>query len=554
MTNTIVGYGTIAPSLPPHGIVITGTVSTGIDLANGLAGVNVFKTGAIETYGPGITAAANSATTIQNYGSVLSTAPAAYAIQLSGIDSNILNNEKTGLISGSSAVGHAVGVNIFKTESISNAGTIVGIEANGAYKSSQHYYFGGAVAGTLAITNTVGGVITSNFHGIPGYDSAAAIMVNNTAAFTLTNSGLVQSGAGGAGVLVQGKNGHDSLINTKTGVIAAANAYYAIGAFDGASSTISNAGQISGGVLQTTGQSELINSETGTISSSSIGIMDISRAASPVPGGSETVLNQGLITSGLSAVYERAQVDCVTNGAHGVISSATGAGVFVEANYGAGATATIVNAGVIAGYQGVHTAGFAGQRVQGVAPATTIVNAGTIESNIANGLAIQSLGALHLTVDPGSTIIGNVQAASAAGAFQTKVSNVLELASGSTAGTITGIGTQYQGFGTIAIDTKAQWTLVGNASGLASGETVTGFLHGDEIDLTGIAATSGSFAHGTLSLYGANHMLDAKLLLSESTKITSANFSLSSDNAGGVLINLVTPTSAAALVPTHTGL
>jgi hypothetical protein len=92
-------------------------------------------------------------------------------------------------------------------------------------------------------------------------------------------------------------------------------------------------------------------------------------------------------------------------------------------------------------------------------------------------------GTNRLVVDPGAVFIGLVEA-------NTTASNTMELASSSGAGTITGIGSQFTGFGTIELDSGAQWTIDGNAAGLASGETIIGFAAGDTIDIAGLTLTS----------------------------------------------------------------
>jgi hypothetical protein len=88
--------------------------------------------------------------------------------------------------------------------------------------------------------------------------------------------------------------------------------------------------------------------------------------------------------------------------------------------------------------------------------------------------------AATLIVDPGAVFVGAVQANST-------ISDTLELGVGSGGGTLGGLGGTITGFGAIAFDAGASWMVQGNAAGLASGQTITGFAGGDTIDLQNIS-------------------------------------------------------------------
>jgi hypothetical protein len=60
---------------------------------------------------------------------------------------------------------------------------------------------------------------------------------------------------------------------------------------------------------------------------------------------------------------------------------------------------------------------------------------------------------------------------------------------GKSAAAVTGIGTQFTGFGTFAFAEGAEWTIAGTQAGLASGEQITGFTTTDAIILTDAAAS-----------------------------------------------------------------
>jgi autotransporter passenger strand-loop-strand repeat protein len=67
-------------------------------------------------------------------------------------------------------------------------------------------------------------------------------------------------------------------------------------------------------------------------------------------------------------------------------------------------------------------------------------------------------------VDPGAVFIGKVSASTSASA-------VLELATGSSGGTLSGLGTNFTGFGTVTVDGGAAWELIGTNT-LAAGATL----------------------------------------------------------------------------------
>lgn len=111
----------------------------------------------------------------------------------------------------------------------------------------------------------------------------------------------------------------------------------------------------------------------------------------------------------------------------------------------------------------------------------TLVNSGTIGSGTAAVYFDSYAGPALLVADPGAVFNGRVAG--------TNVDSTIELASGASAGMLD-MGGSFDGFGTIAIDTNAAWTLEGNASELAGGQVVTGFSMDDTLVLEGFTATS----------------------------------------------------------------
>ena len=157
----------------------------------------------------------------------------------------------------------------------------------------------------------------------------------------------------------------------------------------------------------------------------------------------------------------------VTNQSDGFIGGRLGV-------YIAGGPASVVNQGLIEAYLAVYLpkGGSVGNQSGGLISGRvgvvisggngTVTNAGTIVSVGDYGVILPDHGANRLVLDPGSTIAGLVHGGlrSASTSFST-----LELASGSSAGTIGGIGAKYLNFAGLTVDAGAAWTF-------AAGQTI----------------------------------------------------------------------------------
>ncbi len=166
----------------------------------------------------------------------------------------------------------------------------------------------------------------------------------------------------------------------------------------------------------------------------------------------------------------------LSNAATGVIiGGKVGAQV---AGYG---SETVTNAGLIEGTIGLKA-------VAQYSYDDVFTNSGTIASILGNiGTAVAFAKGNDLLVDdPGSVFIGTVSGGAG--------KNTLELAAG--LGSITGIGSQFIQFGSIAFDPGGTWYAAGDAAGLAAGQTISGFAAGDTIILDGFTEASFSYVTG----------------------------------------------------------
>lgn len=290
----------------------------------------------------------------------------------------------------------------------------------------------------------------------------------------------------------------------------------------GTGSTVINAGRIHGGAagVNLAGGGTVNNQSGGAITTSlglSTGIQGLSAPVTVTNAG--VIYGQGggaagiaLYGGGTITNFTGGTIQAVGGGAAGIVLGAGGiidnrAGATIEGTNPAivvgGGSTTIINAGTIIGTPGgsangvidftsafpVSSASF--RNPVAAHAAGTVVNAATIITPVGNAISFFSNLANRVVDDPGAVFVGTVDGG---GTLST-----LELASATSAGTLTGLGTQFINFGSIAFDPGADWTVAGNTAGLAG--TITGFAQGDTIEVTGISVTGSSYASGVLTLH-----------------------------------------------------
>ncbi|MDE2006279.1 MAG: Hint domain-containing protein, partial [Rhodospirillales bacterium] len=328
-------------------------------------------------------------------------------------------------LAGGSIYGSAGGVVVSSgAVSVTNQGTIVAHGNNGVFLLA-----GGTVTNQSALASIYG--ITTGVYITGG-------------AGTLANSGAISSAGKGVYLKFGGAVG-----NRYGGVIGGGTDGVDASAGTGA---VINAGVIRGNAtygIHLSSGGTVVNQSSGTIEGgfrgiAGVGFVAIDNAGIVSGGSGNRVGNYGI---GLSA-------GSVVNRVGGTISGA-GGGLFVNGQAG-----TVDNAGIVAAGSGY-----------GIALSTggTVTNAGTIIGGTKGAVYFGGGFTNRLIVDPGAVVAGAVNGGNAVTA--TAVST-LELAAGTGAGVISGLGTQFVNFAQIALDAGATWTLGGSNSEVA-GTTLT---------------------------------------------------------------------------------
>ncbi len=386
-------------------------------------------------------------------------------------NSGTINGGVGGGTSGQPAGTGGIGVDVTAAADISNSGTIHG--GRGGYAFSGHGGNGG-----------------------DGVDLRAS-------GDRLVNSGNVAGGVGGSGGY--GVNGPYPFGMTGTGVDMSAGTYLSntgtvtgeIGVNAVGSAIIVNAGAIysfggaSAGVELGKG-AELTNTQSGTIGGSAGYAVNLGHYHYDyVAGGAgldalspAAITNQGIIFGG-SGYFDASDSGCgIILHAGGTLQNTgliEGGGAGFEAGAGVESTnAVVTNSGVISGGYGYRGGGLymaggsalntgtirsgsgslANTRIGVGLDHATLTNAGTISGG---SYAVTAADGSTLIIDPGAVFNGAVVA--------TDSGDTLQLA-GTSAGSLSGLGSAFAHFSFIAENAHADWTLTGS-NVLAAGESLS---------------------------------------------------------------------------------
>ncbi len=354
-----------------------------------------------------------------------------------------LTNQSGGLISGT----YVDGVYGSGADSVVNFGSIDGGTGPAIYLKD---------AGS--VTNQAGAQITG-YYGVKLLGIGAT--VTNYGSIAGTASGITSYGVylRDGGILTNGQSGTGTSTATIQGyegvVFRSVDTTRATG-------TLANYGTILGTGTQGSG---VLLSDGGTLVNGQSGA-----TAALIQGRQYGVVNSG---NGSGSVANYASI----------IATGTQFGDYGIAIQGSGSVTNLGANALIEGYGGVV-----------VGQDGTVTNAGTIASNQGSrGTAVHFDGGnARLIDDPGAVFTGSIYGGSGGTA-------TFELASGSSAGVVTGFGNSITNFATLVFDAGSQWTVEDSAGGLG-GLTIQGFAEGDTIDVAGFTATSATFSSNELVL------------------------------------------------------
>ena len=355
---------------------------------------------------------------IVNQGTILGTNVTYSAVALAA---GTITNQSGGLIQGAS----------YNAISLSGTGLIVNDRGGTIIGANM----GVELGGTASIVNAgrIGGGVEAYYASGSSPTTAGAIYVTNTGTISGRNGVEVANG----GSVTNGTSGNTTALITAT----------AAGVYNGDSYgtvAVANYATIAGG--PTNGFGVFIQN-VGTISNNAGALIE-SRIGVQLAAGA--LYNTGTIL-GLGSL-----------GAVGVQSGGTGSisvtnlGVISGTRFGVDVSdgANLVNTGIIAGTVGVYLN--PGSLSGGGQLSGTLTNAGIISGS--GGTAAALGQAATLVIDPGAVFLGTVTNAGTVPGWQ------MELGSAAAAGTLSGLGTQFTGFGGIQLAPGATWTLVGTNS------------------------------------------------------------------------------------------
>ena len=411
--------------------------------------------------------------TVTNSGTLLSSAPFASGIKLLGTGANVTNN--AGGIINAGSLGYAINIR-------NTGGTVVNYGAIGGTVDAYGVVLNGAgtvtntgpsatiAAKTRAIYLNTGGAVTNGASATisGGYDG----VWGRQGVSTLTNAGTIRGGTRSGIRLVSGAivTNQAAAVITSTGV----GADFTDTFFNGGA-TLTNYGTITGGSGQDAVKfrfGTLLNQGTIGAATAHYGVVFSAATASG------TIINTGSsarISAGTRGIYLN-DGGVVTNGSGAVIS---GGSIGIWARQ---AAATLTNAGSIHGGTGAGIQLVSGATVTnqaggvissgsgrgayftttdiGLTGGATLINYGTIAGGSGQFAVVFRSGFANLLVDePGAVFTGNVDGGNPLGGVSI---STLELASAASAGTLSGLGTNYVDFAQVTIDAGATWDWTGN--------------------------------------------------------------------------------------------
>jgi hypothetical protein len=382
-------------------------------------------------------------------------------------------------------------------------------------------------------------------------DSSEALFLSPDDWFVENDGLIAETGPYGLGVALKGGTllNNGSIVGGGYGVIDT-----------GTSETLVNTGRISETGTRSYYEAVLVLGSTLAVTNAIGGTIAGETGVEMRVGGDISMVNSGLVTGSAGVVIDAGTLS-LTNAAHGTI-----AGIAVGVVLGT-SSATVVNQGsigaagigVTATKAGVLIDNAAGATIAGYRPVQilggTVINAGTLIPSGVYAVTFAPGSADRVVAYPGAAFLGDVAGGNTVGGTAT---STLEFASGTGAGTFSGLGSHYTQFAVIGVDAGAAWTAAGGntlgagyvlddagmltiagtlagagtvtlglgvtldvAGGAVLGAAVMG-LAGGTVELLGSVQTYSAFAGGMLTLSGGT-VLDLPGILHASVSHDGSN-------------------------------
>ena len=485
---TLINDGTVLTTVTVAGTAVL-TNASGGTIAGGTYGVELSGSGVVTNSAGAVISGSQyavdgsfgAARTVINLGTLTSPQQGGVLLESGGVVANL----------GTAAIISGVGTGVDVTDNagtVTNQGTIFATDGTGvALNAGGTIINAGAIRGVSGLSDAV------YFH--PNYTNRLVVdpgaifvgQVDGGNAIGATHVSTLELAPGfAAGTLV---SLNSQFVNFAKVVVDSGSAWDLLSDTIAAGQTLANYGNVAGMTLA--GGAVLTNAAGGKI---------VGGTASGVYAlGAATVVNSGNIYSDHDGVVLAAGGFLTNLGTGSIVGldigvlAKNGAAVVNGATivYGAlsavyidgGGSLTNISGGTIAGSKAVrvvHGPGSvtnqAGGSISGSsggilffngAQAGTVVNGGSIAGGSGAAVQFASGYANRLIVDPGAVFSGTVRSGNPFGA--TAVST-LELASGASAGTLSGLGSQFLNFASIAVDAGATWSLSPNT--IVSGQTL----------------------------------------------------------------------------------
>ena len=379
-----------------------------------------------------------------------------------------------------------------------NAGGILALTGNTPGQTLDLFFSSAATGDVLSLTTETNGTSISIDPHILNQSIATGVTLTPggayQSAFTITSAGTVAPTQRGANGVSDGKSPNPTLINH--GVIMGASTTQprglgGSGVYFYGSGNFSNTGTIIGGSGPTAGPGAAFFS-AGTLSNSGtiLGGNGSAAGAGVLLLGASTFDNTGIITAGIGSAGGSGGVGVylmsagsfdnsgtITGGSGGTGNSG-GVGIYITSG------GSFSNSGTLIGGQGSTYAGAGAYLIRG-----TLTNAGLIAGGL-NGSGSRAdaikfgTHASSLIVESGATFQGNVVA-------NISAPDTLAIG-GTTAVSLSGIGTEFQNFSALAFDPGATGTITGTYTAMEN-LNITSFAQGDTLILDGFAATSDTY-------------------------------------------------------------